>query len=98
MAETFTRFDAADLLKNEEDYADYLEAAAEFQDPATMAMALGTIARARNVSQLARDVGLSREGLRKALGPDGNPTLATVVKVADALGFEVAFRRKVKAS
>ena len=94
MAETFSRFDAADMLHSEEDIADYLEAAAEYQDPATLAMALGTVARARNMSKLARDTGLSREGLNKALGPNGNPTLATIIKVAGALGFEVAFRRK----
>ena len=97
MAETFSRFDAAEYLHTDEDYADYLEAAVEHQDPATLVMALATVARACNMSKLARDTGLSREGLNKALGPNGNPTLATVMKVADALGFEIAIRPKVAA-
>ena len=95
MAETFSRFDSADYLQNEGDRAAYLEAVAEENDPAAMAMALGTIARAQNMSELARKAGLSREGLNKALGPNGNPTLATVMKVAEALGLQIVFRPKV---
>ncbi len=92
MAETFTRFDAADYLKTPEDIAAYLEAAAEDGDSAAMAAALGAVARAQNMSKLARDAGLSREGLYKALKPGGNPAFTTVAKVARALGYEVAFR------
>jgi probable addiction module antidote protein len=51
--------------------------------------ALGVIARARNMSQLARDTGLTREGLYKALSPEGNPTFSTVAKVAKALGLQI---------
>ena len=97
MAETFTRFDAADYLKTDEDIAAYLDASAEEGDPAAMAVALGTVARARNVSQLARDVGMTREGIYKALSPDGNPGFATVVKVARAMGFDVAFKPRTAA-
>jgi probable addiction module antidote protein len=92
MTETFSRFDAADYLKTDEDIAAYLDASAEGGDAATIAIALGTVARARNVSQLARDTGMTREGIYKALSPDGNPGFATVVKVARAMGFDVAFR------
>ncbi len=92
MAETFTTFDAADYLKTDQDVAAYLEASAEDGDPATMVTALGTVARARNMSQLARDAGLTREGLYKALSSDGNPAFATVAKVVQALGFEIVFR------
>ena len=53
------------------------------------------IARARNMSQLARDTGLTREGLYKALSGDGNPTFATVVKVAKALGFKLTVQPMV---
>ena len=95
MAETFTFFDAANYLKTDEDIAAYLEASAEEGDPAAMAVALGTVARARNVSQLARDTGMTREGIYKALAPDGNPGFATVVKVARAMGFDVTFRPRV---
>ena len=58
---------------------------------ALIAAALGDIARARNMSQLARDTGLTREGLYKALSGDGNPSFATVVKVAQALGLRMHF-------
>jgi probable addiction module antidote protein len=91
--ETFSRYDSADYLKTEEDIAAYLEAAAEEgDDPAFLARALGVVARARNMSQLARETGLSREGLNKALSGDGNPTLGTVMKVAKALGLRIGFR------
>ncbi len=89
---SFRRFDAAEHLTDETMIADYLNAAAEENDPALMALALGDIAKARNMSQLARDAGLSREGLYKALSEDGNPSLATTMKVAAALGFHLAFR------
>lgn len=92
MPETFSRFDAADYLKTDEDVAVYLEASAKDGDPAAMATALGTVARARNMSQLARDTGMTREGIYKALSPDGNPAFATVARVARAMGFEIAFR------
>lgn len=83
----FSRYDTADYLQSEEDIAAYLEAVMEEGDPALIAAALGDIARARNISQLARDVGMSREGLYKALSGDGNPTFATITKVARALGL-----------
>jgi probable addiction module antidote protein len=90
----FSRYDSADYLGTEEDIAAYLEAAAMEggDDPAFLARALGVVARARNMSQLARDVGMSREGLSKALSGEGNPTLATIMKVAKALGLRIGFR------
>ena len=86
------RFDEADYLKTEEDMAGYLTAAAEDGDPAIMALALGAVARARGMTQLARDTGLTREGLYKALSPGGNPSLDTVARVARALGFKLSFQ------
>jgi len=59
---------------------------ARWNDPAAFAAALGTVARACNMSQLARDTGITREGLYKVLSADGNPSFATVMKVAKALG------------
>jgi probable addiction module antidote protein len=85
----FSRYDTADYLKSEADIEAYLEACSEENDPALMAAALGNVARARNMSQLARDTGLTREGLYKALSLDGNPTLATAMKVANALGYQL---------
>ncbi|WP_370309549.1 addiction module antidote protein [Sinimarinibacterium flocculans] len=89
--ETFSRYDSADYLKTEEDIAAYLDAVMEEggDDPAFIAHALGVIARARNMSQLARDTGLTREGLYKALSGEGNPSFATVLKVARALGLKL---------
>jgi probable addiction module antidote protein len=92
--ETFSRYDTADYLKDEESILAYLEAAMEeaSQDPALVAVALGNIARARNMSQLARDTGLTREGLYKALSGEGNPSFATVLKVAQAMGLRLVFQ------
>ena len=90
----FSRFDVADHLKSEEHIAAYLEAVMEENgdDPALIARALGAVARARNMTQLARDVGMSREGLNKALSGAGNPTLSTILKVSKALGLRLSFR------
>ncbi len=91
MAIATTRWDSAEHLKTEEDIKLYLEACLEEagDDPAFIVHALGIVARARNMSQLARDTGLTREGLYKALSPEGNPTFSTVAKVAKALGFRL---------
>jgi probable addiction module antidote protein len=90
-----TRWNSAEHLKTEEDIQLYLEACLEEADdePALIVHALGVIARAKNMSQLSRDTGLSREGLYKALSPEGNPTFATVAKVAKALGFKLSVER-----
>tara|TARA_R110002072_G_scaffold282351_1_gene445111 strand:+ start:864 stop:1157 length:294 start_codon:yes stop_codon:yes gene_type:complete len=86
-----TRWDSAEYLETEEDIKLYLEACLEegSEDPAFLVHALGVVARAKNMSQLARDTGLTREGLYKALSPEGNPTFATVAKVAKALGYQL---------
>lgn len=88
---TFSRWDVVDYLKTERDMAGYLEACMEEagDDAAFIAAALGDIARARGMAQLAKDTGISREGLYKALSPDGNPSLATVLKVVKALGLKL---------
>jgi probable addiction module antidote protein len=91
VSETFSRYDAADYLRTVEDIRAYLEASAEENDPAQMSLALGAIARSRNMSQIARDSGLTREGLYKALSADGNPSFATITKIAHALGLRVRF-------
>lgn len=92
-----TRWDSAEHLKTEEDIQLYLEACLEEaeDDPALIVHALGVIARAKNMSQLSRDTGLSREGLYKALSPEGNPTFSTVSKVAKALGFQLTVKPTV---
>ena len=90
MAIHLTRFDAADHLLSEDDMAAYLAECAEGDDPRLVADALGAIARARNLSQLARDTGMTRAGLSRALAYDGNPSFATVSKVAKALGLKIS--------
>ncbi|MDR2243872.1 MAG: putative addiction module antidote protein [Burkholderiales bacterium] len=87
----FSRYDTADYLKTEDDIIAYLDTVMEDGDPALIAAALGDVARARNFSQLARDVGMTRQGLDKALSGEGNPSLATVVKVAKVLGLRLSF-------
>ncbi len=87
MAEKFTRYDTADYLKSDEEMAAYLDACIEDDpgDGSLIRVALGTIARARGMSQLARDTGISREGLYQALSAEGNPEFSTVMKVIRAL-------------
>jgi len=83
------KWDSAEHLKTEEDMAMYLEACMEEagDDAAFIAKALGTIARARGMSQLAKDTGLGRESLYKALSGEGNPSFGTILKVMRALGI-----------
>ena len=82
-------WDAADHLKTDDDIAHYLEAVFEDGDPALVTAALGDVARAKGMSQVARDAGLGRESLYKALSTDGNPEFATVLKVIRALGLKI---------
>lgn len=82
-------WDAAEHLETEEDMAAYLEAALAEGDPALIGAALGDIARAKGMTQIARDTGLGRESLYKALSPDGNPEFSTILKVVNALGFKL---------
>lgn len=84
-------WDSAEHLKTEEDMALYLEACLDEagNDPAFIAKALGTIARAKGMTQLARETGLGRESLYKALSGEGNPSFATVLKVLSALGIKL---------
>ena len=86
-----TRYDVAEHLRNPEEMAAYLEACLEEADgdAAFIAQALGNIARAKGMAQVARDAGLSRESLYKALSGDRSPSFDTVLKVVDALGIKL---------
>jgi probable addiction module antidote protein len=84
-----TKWDVVDYLKTDKDMANYLEAAIEDGDPALISAALGDIARAKGMSQVARKAGLGRESLYKALSPNGNPEFATILKVVKALGLRL---------
>jgi len=85
------RYDVSEQLRTPEEMAAYLDAwlTEAPDDAAGIARALGDIARAKGMSQVAKDSGLSRESLYKALGENGNPSFATVLKVARALGMRL---------
>ena len=90
MTKTTTRiWDPAEHLQSDEDMAAYLEAALEEGDAALFAAALGDIARAKGMSQLARETGLGRESLYKALSPSGNPEFATILRAVGALDLQL---------
>lgn len=93
--EKFSRWDSADYLKTEEDIELYFELCVRDDpgDGSLVRRALGSIAKARGMSQLSRDTGLAREGLYKALSPDGNPEFATVMKVIKALGLKLSVQQ-----
>jgi probable addiction module antidote protein len=82
-------YDSARYLDSDEAIAGYLEAAFETGDAPFIVKAFGTVARARGMTQIAKDAGLSRESLYRALGEGGNPEFATVLKVAKALGLRI---------
>lgn len=82
------RFDSATYLDSAEAVGAYLEEALASDDPAFVAHALGTVARARGMSRIAKKAGLSRESLYKALSAEGNPELGTVLRVMRALGLK----------
>ena len=85
----FTPFDVADYLDDEETIAAYLTAALDDPDPDALLVAVKTVARARGMTQLAKDTGLGRESLYKALSPGSKPRYETVMKVIRALGVKL---------
>ena len=91
MIQTFTRWDVTDHLHTEEDARLYLEAAFEedLGDGRLICVALSDIARARDMSQLARELGMTREGLYKALSANGGPSFGTVLKMIRVLGMRL---------
>lgn len=95
-SEKYPVFDAADYVASVDDAAVLLQAAVEdsASDPSALPVALGIIARSGNMSELARRVGMSRDGLYRALSEVGNPTWSTVVKVTHALGLQIDVRRE----
>lgn len=86
---TATKWDASEYLETETDIAAYLNAALEDGDTSVIAAALGDIARAKGMTQLAKETGITRDGLYKALSPTGNPSFDTVQKVVKAFGLKL---------
>lgn len=89
MPEKLIPWDTAKLLRNDEDILAYIEAALEENDPAFFAHALGVVARAHGMSDVAKKSGLSRESLYKALSSEGNPSFDTIMRVMKALNLEI---------
>jgi probable addiction module antidote protein len=85
-----TKFDVQDYLKTPDQQAAYLEAALESDDPSFIAAAIGDLAKARGVSKFSRETGLSREAIYKTFRVGGNPTLDTLSKATDVLGYKLA--------
>ena len=87
----FKKYDTAEYLKTDEDIAAYLDACIcdAGDDAAIIAKALGTIARARGITQISKDTGISRKGLYKALSGEGNPEFGTILKVIRSLGIRL---------
>lgn len=86
-------YDPGHHLDSEEMIEEYLLATCEDGTPSEIARALGTIARARGITELAQKTGLTRQALYKALSGEGNPGLATITKVAEALGLKLSLVR-----
>jgi probable addiction module antidote protein len=85
-------FDVAEALNSEERIAAYLEEVFEEGDPAMIASALGAVARAKSISAIAKETGLTRETLYRAFSAEGNPTLSTLTAVTKALGFQLSIK------
>ena len=90
MALKTTRWDVADILKTREAIAAYLDAVLEDGDPELLKDALGAIARSKGMTDIAKEAGLGRSSLYRALSPDGNPEFATVASVLKALGLRLS--------
>ena len=90
MALDTTKWDVVDHLKTDEDIAYFLEAVFEDGDPALITAALGDVARAKGMTQLAKDTGLAREALYRSLSAEGKPEFTTVLKVMRAFGLRLA--------
>lgn len=88
-------FDPTEYLKDEEDIAHYLTAMLEENDPALLAAALGDIARARGMTDIAKACGLGREALYKALRPNAKPRFDTIQRVCSALGVKLVVQPAV---
>ncbi len=94
MALKLLPYDSADLIETEEDILMYLEIAMEGNDPKHIARALGTVARSKGMTEIAKKTGLGRQALYNALSENGNPTLETLTAVLSALGLELTVQKK----
>ncbi len=89
MSKTLGKFDAAATLRDAEAIAEYMAAALETEDPGYISHAFGTVARAKGMTEIARESGLSREHLYRSFSEDGNPTLKSILAVMGVLGVRL---------
>lgn len=92
MTITITKWDAAEHLESEEDVATYLDEVMLIGDQDHIVHALNTVARARGMTQIAKDAGIARQALYKSLGENGNPTLSTLLGVLKSLGLNLSVK------
>ena len=92
MTVTITKWDAAEYLDNDETIAAFLEDVMESGDQELIVHALNNVARARGMTQIAKDAGIARLALYKSLGEGGNPTLSTLLGVFKSLGLSLAVK------
>lgn len=98
MSKTLSKFDAAATLRDSESIAEYMAAAFETKDPSYVSHALGVVARAKGMSEIAQTSGLSREHLYRSFSEKGNPTLKSILAVMDALGVQLSATAKEQKS
>ena len=91
---TFSDWDPAEAIETGEDVIAHLEAALEENDTELILSVVSDIARSKGMAQIARELGLSREGLYRSLTPSGNPSFDTVIRLLDLLGLRVRLERK----
>jgi probable addiction module antidote protein len=91
---TVSEWDLADGLETREDIIAHLGLALEENDVEFLLDIVGALARSEGMTQIARELGVTREGLYKSLSPDGNPSFATVIKLLDVLGFQLNIQQK----
>lgn len=89
MAMKTSPYDSAEYLDTDEGIEEYVVAAFETEDPALIAFSLGVVARAQNMTRIAKEIGMSRSALYRALSGEGNPEFATIAKVMKALGLKI---------
>ena len=91
---TFKKWEPAEVIETREDVIAFLEGALEENDPDFLLSVIGDITRSKGISKIARELNISREGLYKALAPDGNPSFKTVFKLLDLLGLRIKVEKK----
>ena len=91
--EKLTKFDVAEYLDTDELQTLYLDEVAKENDPSALIKAIDTVARAKGMTKTAKEAGISREGLNKALSPNGNPSFVTVCKILNAIGYTLVHTR-----